>query len=114
MHLACQSLGRFLSRDANRLASADVDKRSCDFAPVAELQRALAKAAASDDGDGIGGATVDFHKSNETLAVLATGIFDAELCQAEHGQAHAENLTGAQVSVCLFGVAEVFVERFHS
>ena len=77
------------------------------------FKRALAETAAGDDGDGIGGAAVDFHKSHQTFAVLATGIVNAELCQAEHGQAHAQNLTGAQVSVGLFGVAQIFVERFH-
>ena len=84
----------------------DVDKRGGDFAPVSELQCTLAEAAAGNHGDGIGGAAVDFHKSNQTLAVLATGIVNAELRQAEHGQPHAQDLTGAKVSVRLFGVAQ--------
>ncbi len=113
MHLPRQRLGRLFGRDAHGFAGAYVDEGGCHFAPVAELQGALAETAAGNHGDGIGGAAVDFHKSNQAFAVLAARIVDAELCQAEHGQAHAENLAGAQVSVGLFGVAQIFVERFH-
>ena len=41
------------------------------------------------------------------------GVVDAELLQAEHGEAHAENLSGAEMSVGLFSVAEVFVDGVH-
>src|ERR1700689_3605239 len=113
MHLARERLGRLFGRDAHCLTAVDVHERGRDFAPVAELQRALAETTAGDHGDRVGGATVDLHKGDQTLAVLAAGILNAELRQAKHGQAHAQNLTGAEVSVRLLSVTQIFVERFH-
>jgi hypothetical protein len=48
------------------------------FSPVAELQRALAQAAAGDHRDGIGRATIDLHKSDQALAVFAARVVDAK------------------------------------
>src|SRR5712692_1957405 len=114
VHLACESLGRLFRRDANRLSGADVHEGGGDLAPVAELQGALAEAATGDDGDGVGGAAVNLHKSDQTLAVFTARIVDAQPGQAEHGQAHTQDLSGAEMAVGLFGVAEIFVEGFHS
>jgi hypothetical protein len=87
----------------------------CDFSPVTELQRALAQSTASNNGDGVGGAAVNLNKCNQALAVflVALRIVDAQLLQAKHRHAHAEHLPGTEVPVCLLGIAEIFVERFH-
>ncbi len=113
MHLASQRFRRFFGRDADGFAAVHVDECRCNFSPVAELQRALAQAASGDYGDGVGGAAVDLDEGDQTLAVFAVRIVDAEFLQAEHGEAHAEDLAGAEMSVGLFGVAEIFVEGFH-
>jgi hypothetical protein len=78
MHLLRDLLRRFSCHDAYRAAALQVDKRCRDFSPVAELQRALAEAAAGYDRDGIGGAAVDLDVGDEALAVFAGGIVDAE------------------------------------
>ena len=82
MHLASQGLRRFLRGDADCLAAVHVDECGGDFAPVAKLQRALAQAASGDDGDGVGGAAVDFDEGDEALSVFSLRIVDAELLQA--------------------------------
>ena len=46
------------------------------------------------------------------LRSFPCGIIDAEFLQAKHCQTHAQNLTGAQVSVGLLGVAQIFFESF--
>src|SRR5260370_21710039 len=43
------------------------------LAPVAELEGALAQAAAGDHGDGIGGAAIDLDEGDQALAVFAFG-----------------------------------------
>ena len=63
--------------------------------------------------DGVGGAAVDLDEGDEALAVFSVRIVDAEFLQAEHGEAHAQDLAGTEVSVGLFGVAKIFVEGFH-
>jgi len=40
-------------------------------------------------------------------------VFNSELLEAEHGHAHAKNLSGTQVTMGLFGVSHIFVEGFH-
>src|SRR5260370_42046387 len=84
---------------------------------VAELDGALAKAAGGDDGDGVGGAAVDFDEGDEALAVLwideAFGVVDAEALAAEHGQADAEDLTGAKRAGGDFGFVEEGGEGVH-
>ncbi len=94
-----------------------VDEGGGHLAPVAELDGALAEAAAGDDGDGVGGAAVDLDEGDEALAVFrideAFGVVDAEALAAEHGQADAEDLAGAEVAVSDFGFAEESVEGLH-
>src|SRR5260370_11965080 len=84
---------------------------------VAELDGALAKAAGGDDGDGVGGAAVDLDEGDEALTVFgideAFGVVDAEALAAEHGQADAEDLTGAEMAVGGFSFAEEGVEGLH-
>jgi len=113
MHLASQCLRRFLRGDADRLAAVDVYKCRGDFSPIAEFQGALAQAAAGDDGDGVGGAAVDFDEGDEALPVFSARIVDSEFLQAEHRETDAQHLSGTKVAVSLFGVAEIFVERKH-
>ena len=113
MHLASQSLRRFFRRDADRFAGIHVHKCGRDLSPVAELQRAFAEAASGDDGDSVGGAAIDFDEGYEPLSVFSLRIVDAEFLQAEHGETDAQHLPGAEVSVGLLSVAEIFVEGFH-
>ena len=51
----------------------EIDEGGGHLSPVAKLQRALAEAAAGDDGDGIGGAAVDLDEGDETFAVGGAG-----------------------------------------
>ena len=94
-----------------------IDEGGGHLAPVAELDGALAEAAAGDDGDGVGGAAVDLDEGDEALAVFgideAFGVVDAEALAAEHGHADAEDLAGAEVAVGDFGFAEEGVEGLH-
>src|SRR5260370_42474090 len=94
-----------------------MDEGGGHLAPVAELDGALDKAAAGDDGDGVGGAAVDFDEGDEALAVLwideAFGVVDAEALAAEHVQADAEDLTGATMAVGDFGFVAEGVEGLH-
>ena len=96
------------------LAVAHVDKRGCDFSPVAKFERALAQPAAGDHRNSIGSAAVDLNEGDEALAVFAEGIVDSEFDEAQHRQPDTEHLSGAEVPVCSFGIAEIFVERFHT
>jgi hypothetical protein len=55
----------------------EIDEGGGHFSPVAEFQGALAETASGDDGDGVGGAAVDFYEGDEALAVFAARVFDA-------------------------------------
>jgi hypothetical protein len=90
-----------------------IDERRGDLSPIAKLQRALAQPASGDQRHGIGRAAVDLHKSHQPFALLHR-IVDAEPLQSQHGQAHAQNLPGAHVSVRPLGFLEIFFERLHS
>jgi len=82
-------------------------------APVAKFEGALAETATGNDGDSVGGATVNFYKGDQSLAIFAARIFDAERGEPEHRQTHAEHLTGTEMAVGDFSFAEVLVEGEH-
>jgi len=105
-------LGGFPGGDADGAAGLEIDESGSDFAPVAEFQGALAETAVGDQRDSIGDAAVDFNVRNDAFA-FGDGIFDAEFAQAEHGEAHAEDLAGAEVAVGDGGEIEVFGEGLH-
>src|SRR5260370_1650075 len=107
MHVGGQRIGRFFGGDTNRLIVAYVHERGCNFSPVAKLQRTLAEAATGDHSNGIGGATVDLDERNKALAVFSARIFYAELSQAQHGESHADDLSGAAVTASLHGLPHV-------
>ncbi len=97
----------------------EVDEGGGHLAEVAELEGALADAGGGDDGDGVGGAAVDFDEDDEALAVgvegavgegAEAGVVDAETEEGEHGHADAEDLAGAEVAMGEFGVVEEIVE----
>jgi hypothetical protein len=44
---------------------------------------------------------------------MAAGVIDPQLLKTKHCQTDAEDLSGAKVSVCLLGFAEVGVKRRH-
>ena len=44
---------------------------------------------------------------------LAARIFDAEFLESQHGEANAEDLSGAEMAVGDFGFAEISVEGKH-
>lgn len=113
VELAGELLGGFAGGDADGAVSGEVDESGGHFAPVAELESALAEAASGNDADGVCGAAVDFDKGDEALAVFASGLVDAEAGAAEEGHADAEDLSGAEVAVCDFGFVEEHVEGFH-
>ena len=79
MHGARQGLRRLGGGNANGFAGTDVDEGGGHLAPVAELEGALAEAAAGDDADGVGGAAVDFDEGDEAFAVVAARVVDASL-----------------------------------
>ena len=106
-HFAGSLLGRFFRGDAHGTAGLQVDESGGDFAPIAEFQRALAKSAVGDKRDGVSDAAVDLYVRDNALA-LGDGIVDAEFAQPEHRQAHAENLSGAEVAVGHRGQLEIF------
>ncbi len=104
-------LGRFFSGDADGAAGLQIAKRGGDFAPVAELQRALAEAAVGDEGYCVGDAAVDFDVGDDAFA-FGDGV-EAELANAQHGQAHTQHLTRAEVAVGDGGEFEIFGQGLH-
>src|SRR4030088_1877670 len=99
MHLARQRLGRLFGRNADGFAAANIHESRRNFSPVAKLQRAFAQAATSDNGDSVSGTPVNLNKGDETLAIFAVRVIDAELLQPEHREPHAKNLPGTEMSV---------------
>jgi hypothetical protein len=111
-HFPRALLGMFGGDDADRAAGFEVHEGRGHFAPVEEFQRALAQAAVGHECDRVGHAAVDFHVSDQALAVLDR-VFDAQFAQAQHRQPHAQHLAGAQVPVRLLGRLEIFIQCFH-
>ena len=106
-HFAGGFLAGFLGGDADGAAGLQVDEGRGDFAPVAKFQGALAEAAVRDQRDGIGDAAVDLDVGDDAFA-FGDGVVNAEFAQSEHGQAHAQDLAGAQVTVGDGRKVEVF------
>ena len=106
-------------REALRFVAwtAEVEEAGGHLAPVAELEGALAEAAAGDDGDGIGGAAIDLDEGDEALAVgavhQAAGVVDAQHAAAQHGHADSKYLPGAEMAVGDLSFAQQAVERLH-
>jgi hypothetical protein len=96
-----------------RVGRRQINEGGCHLAPVAKFEGALSQTAASDNADGVGGATVDFDEGDETLAVAAARLLYAETLAAQHGHADAENLAGTEVAVSSFGHRQEFVKGFH-
>lgn len=123
VELAGALLGRLECRDTNSFVGGgiavhlergvEVDEGGGHLSPVAELQGSLAQAAAGDDGDGVGGTAVDFDEGDEALAVGGAGLGDAETPATEHGEPHAEDLSGAEVAVGELGLMKEIVEGLH-
>ena len=97
----------------------EVDEGGGHLAEVAELEGTLAHAAGGDDGDGVGGAAIDFDDGDEALAVGVEGavgemagarVVNVEPVKGEHGHADAEDLAGAEMAVGDFGFVEERVE----
>ena len=103
---ARQRLGRFFGGDADGFAGFEIHEGGGHLSPVAEFQGALAETASGDYADGVGGAAVDFYEGDQALAVFAAWVFDAEFGQAQHGQADAQDLSGAEMAVSDFGFAD--------
>ncbi len=114
MELPRERFRRFLGSNADRFSAAYIDKRGGHFAPIAKLERALAQTTACHNCNRIGRASVDLYKSDQPLAIFSVRIFDAEFLQSEHGHTHTEHLPSTEVSMGLLGIAEIFVEGFHS
>src|SRR5882672_5701731 len=98
--------------DARAFEAGQIFGLDCDFDPVAKFQSAFAETAVGDERDGVGDAPVDFNVGNDALA-LGDRIVDAEFAQAEHREAHAEDLAGAKVAVGDRGELEIFSESLH-
>src|SRR5579863_9954213 len=77
----------------------EVDKRRRHFAPVAELERPLAQAAARHHSDRIGGAAVDLDVRHQALAIGAPRIFNPEEPEAHEGHAYPQDLSRTHVPV---------------
>jgi CBS domain-containing protein len=91
----------------------EVDKGGGHFAPVAELDCALAQPATGDDGDGVSGATVDLDEGDQAFAVNAFGVANFEALAPQHRHANAEDLTCAKMAMSDFGFVEEGVEGLH-
>ena len=87
-------------------------KVAATFPQSKNLRARFAEAAIGDKSDGVRHAAIDFDVGDNAFAV-ADGIFDAEFAETEHGEADAEDLSGADVAVGDGGVFEVLVEGFH-
>src|SRR5579872_1829354 len=114
VELACFLLRGLQSDDANRFAAAQVDEGRRHLAPVAKLERAFAETASGHDTNGIGRAAVDFDESDQPLAVAAARLIDVKAAASEHGHAHAEHLSSAEMPVRLLCIAQQFIQRFHT
>src|SRR5262249_14300790 len=91
----------------------DINEGRGHLAPVAKFQRPFAQAAAGDDHDGVGSAAIDFDKGDDALTIFALRIFEAELAEAEHGQAHAEYLARAKMAMGDCWFLKILVESLH-
>jgi hypothetical protein len=91
--------GGLAGGDADGAVGGEIDEGGGHLAPIAELEGTFAEAATGNDGNGVSGATIDLDEGDEALAVGAFGVFDAEAGATEHGQADAEDLSGAEVAV---------------
>ena len=111
-HFVGAFFGIFASDDADGASAFKIDERGRHFSPVEKFKSALAETAIGDESDGVCHAPIDFDVRDDALA-FADGIFDAEFAEAEHGEANAEDLAGADVAVGDGGVFEVLVEGFH-
>ena len=111
-HFVGAFFGIFAGDNADGASAFEIDEGGGYFSPVEKFESALAEAAIGDEGDGVRHAAVDFDIGDDALA-FADGIFDAEFAKAEHGEADAEDLSGADVAVGDGGVFEVLVEGFH-
>jgi len=105
-------LGIFARDDANGAPGSHINECGGYFSPVEKFESPLAEAAIGDESDGVRHAAIDFNVGDDAL-LFADGIFDAEFAEAEHGEAHAEDLSGADVAVGDGGVFEVLVEGSH-
>ncbi len=70
------------------------------------------EAAVGHQGDRIGHAAIDLDVGYQAFA-LGDRIVNAEFAQAQHRQANAQDLPGAEVTVRLGGEIEIFGERLH-
>src|ERR1019366_2808718 len=110
MHLPRQRFRTFAGADPHRALRGEIDKGRRHFSPVTEFERPLAQPAAGHDGNRIGGAAVNLHKGNETLAIFAARVVDAQQFQPKHGQPDAQHLAGTEMSVGFLSVAQQFVK----
>jgi hypothetical protein len=111
----CGDAEGFVDRSVvdRREGQRQIDEGCGHLAPVAELDGSFAEPAAGDDGNSIGGATVDLDEGDEALAVDAFGVVDAEAFAAEHSHADAEDLARAEMAVGDFGFVEEGFEGLH-
>ena len=113
VHLSREGLGRFERCNANGPAGLNVDEGCRHFAPIAKLERAFAETAIGDESDGIGGATIDLDECDDAFAVGTLRIIDAKQLETVHRESHAENLSGAEMTVRNRGFIEILIERLH-
>src|SRR5579863_954721 len=91
--------GVFERDDSDGVARTEIDKGRRHLAPISKLERPLAQPATGHETDGVRGTAIDLYIGDETLAVCAVRIGDAQPGQAEQSHAHTENLSRAQVTV---------------
>ncbi len=113
MKLARFLLRRFSGADTDGASGLQIYKRRSHLAEVAELESPFAEAASGHNGDGVSGTTVDLDVGDESLAMGAARVVEAEEFESVKSQAHTKNLTGTDVAVGDFGFAEEFVEGPH-
>src|SRR5260370_32899064 len=101
MHLSRQRLRRFFGSHADGFSAAYIHESRRSLSPVAKLQSAFAQSTARDHRDSVGGAAVDLNKSDETLAVFAARVIDAEFLQPEHREPHCKGLPRPRLSLGL-------------
>src|SRR6185503_16799316 len=113
VHAFGQGFGRFTGGHAHGLAGFHINKSRCHLAPIAKLESTLAQPAAGNHHHGICGATVDFNKGDDALAVFALWVFQAKFLQAKHGHANTKDLSGTKMTVRYGGVIQISLERLH-
>jgi hypothetical protein len=91
----------------------EVYEGGCHLAPIAKLERTFAQPAARDYADRIRGAAIDFDEGDQSFAIPAAWVLYTQPAATERGQANAQHLPGAEMTVDYPGFFQQFIESWH-